>query len=78
MDYKEICKHLKKHGLYHEVCQPNQNEVQIHIIWGDWKHDHALTDYLMREIGWIRTKQIVTEENGDDSYSSIHYYTKIN
>jgi len=74
---KQIIKHLNKHGLYYEVYKI-MDEIRIEIIWGDWKHDHARTDYVMNQIGYRKTSEIVTEENGDDSYSSIHCYNKIN
>ena len=51
--------------------------VIIYISWGDWKHSHLRVDYLMKQLGYILVNEDVTEENGDDCYSSIHYYTKL-
>lgn len=50
--------------------------VAVEIIWGDWKHDHARLDLLMKEsfsnLRSIHTQ--TTEEDGSDCYSAIHYY----
>lgn len=48
----------------------------ISISWGDWKHDHARLNYLMKEIGFTLLEEIVTEEDGSDSYSATHRYGK--
>ena len=54
-----------------------ENEVQIEISWGDWKHDHAYCDHLMKQKGYVCTDEQVTEEDGSDTYSAIHFYEKV-
>lgn len=59
---------------YYDIY-PNNGYVAIEIIWGDWKHDHIHVNDLMREaFGLKMEKETITEEDGDDAYSSIHYY----
>ena len=48
--------------------------IAVEISWGDWKHAHWRTDYLMEELGFQKIKVDVTEEDGSDCYSAIHYY----
>lgn len=53
-----------------------QCAIAVEIERGDWKHDHACLDYHMRENGYECFNEVVTEEDGSDCYSSIHYYRK--
>ncbi len=48
----------------------------VDISWGDWKHDHIYADIKMREAGYFPVSEEVTEEDGSDCYSAIHYYIK--
>ena len=49
--------------------------VCVEIHWGDWKHDHACCDWLVEDkLGGTRIDVRVTEEDGSDTYSAIHYY----
>ena len=52
----------------------NKVEIQVFVDWGDWKHDHLYTDYLMREADFLLIDEQVTYEDGDDCYGSIHKY----
>lgn len=59
-------------GLFVELSE--KNIVTIFISRGDWKHDHLYADCVMRNYAFRKVDEHVTEENGDDCYSSIHYY----
>ena len=48
----------------------------VHISWGDWKHDHGWLDSLMGYIDYEAFNEIVTEENGSDCYSSEHIFVR--
>ena len=48
--------------------------VALEINHGDWKHEHWRADYLVSTIGGAKISEKVTEEDGSDCYSSIHYY----
>lgn len=50
--------------------------VEISISWGDWKHSHMFADNLMKKLGYVKEDEELTEEDGSDCYSSIHYYKK--
>ena len=69
--------YLKDNGVYADVYTNGVGGVQVHIDWGDWKHDHGWCDDLMGYLGWSEGDCIVTEENGSDCYSADHYYYKM-
>lgn len=71
---KELQKKIWEEGWEYNEWEDGQIEVEIG--WGDWRHDHIRCDYIMRENGYILINEVVTEENGGDAYSSIHYYKK--
>ena len=52
------------------------DSINAEIEWGDWKHDHAYLDYLMKEWGYEKTNEITTESDGSDCYSAEHYFVK--
>ena len=64
---------FKELGEFYDVYSVD-GEVRIDINWGDWKHDHGWVDHQMRVLGATKTDEIVTEEDGSDTYSSIHFY----
>lgn len=53
---------------------------ETEVNWGDWKHEHGRLDYLVekfcKENGLVFALkgQEVTEEDGGDAYSAIHWY----
>lgn len=59
---------------YYDVY-PDNGYIAIELTWGDWKHDHAFVNSMMHEaFGLQMAKETITEQDGDDAYSSIHYY----
>lgn len=71
---KELQKKIWDNGWeYHEW---EDGQIEVEIGWGDWKHDHIFCDHIMRENGYTLINEVVTEEDGSDCYSSIHYYKK--
>lgn len=65
---------LAENDLFGEVCGVyNIPAIEVHIR-GDWKHDHARCDYVMEQNGYTLLKKEVTEEDGSDWYTAIHYY----
>lgn len=73
-----ISRYLSDNHNYGEIinCIGDGRAVQIDVNWGDWKHDHGYLDNLMRYIGYRKVGETVTEENGSDTYSSIHSFVK--
>ena len=74
-DERKFKQLVAAHEIEYEwgVCEDG---ISITIEWGDWKHDHAYMDYLMRTNGFQKIGEQVTEEDGSDAYSSIHSYQK--
>lgn len=72
---EEIYKLMEDHKLFGEVVVATDKRIGIEIQWGDWKHDHAYLDYIMAEtFPGVKVQTEVTEEDGSDCYSAIHYY----
>ena len=78
--YKDIDKLIQNSKIGAEVgIDPISNTIEIEIIWGDWKHSHLRCDWLIDDylnehnIRCIKSETI-TEDDGSDTYSSIHYY----
>ena len=72
---QRISDYLSVNGIYGDFSDCD-GTVEVEISWGDWKHDHAYCDHLMAYIGYKSDDEQVTEENGSDTYSSIHFYSK--
>lgn len=64
--------------------------IKIEVPWGDWKHEHRMLNYKLYDIisdydaihefegklsgNFYKEDEEVTEEDGSDTYSSIHIY----
>ena len=70
-----ISQFLNDNGVDGEVSSSN-NKVYVYISWGDWKHDHAWCQELMRYLGYKRVSFDVTDEDGSDCFSAEHTYIK--
>ena len=71
---KELQKKIWDNGW--EYSENENGIISIDIDYGDWKHDHLCCDHIMKENGYTLINEVVTEEDGSDTYSSIHYYKK--
>ena len=75
---EKIQKRLTEEGIsFSDVSEYSNGEVNVLIEWGDWKHDHAYCDHLMKQKGYVCTDEQVTEEDGSDTYSAIHFYERV-
>lgn len=82
--YNDIVRLLEENNIWAEVgIAPIENKIEVEITWGDWKHTHLRTDYLIGD--YLNSKGIsciksecTTEDDGSDTYSSIHYYRLLN
>lgn len=77
MTNEEIKNYLDENEVYPDEVNGGGDHVSVTIEWGDWKHSHGYCDEVMEEIGYQLDDEEVTEENGSDCYSSIHYYSKV-
>ena len=76
-EYKIIYNHLRNNDAdFDEVNMFEYDEVSVSVTWGDWKHSHRYLTYLMEKIGYTQIDEELTEEDGSDTYSSIHYFRK--
>jgi hypothetical protein len=78
--YDDIYKLIQDSNICAEVgVDPRNDTIEVNITWGDWKHDHLHCDWLISNyldsfsIRCIKS-ETVTEEDGSDTYSSIHYF----
>ena len=73
---KAVDELLKANNIYASVYQYGQLPVVcVEIEWGDWKHEHWRADWLIEEeLKGNKIKVEITEDDGSDTYSAIHYY----
>lgn len=71
-----ISRYLNDNGCGHDDVYHENEQLCVYISWGDWKHSFIWLDNLMRYIGYDLNDEEVTEENGSDCYSAIHYFRK--
>ena len=77
-EYDIIYKTLREKDADFDEIWYDDDGVAISVNWGDWKHSHAYLKYLMGELGYIQVEEELTEEDGSDTYSSIHYFKRTN
>lgn len=77
-EFSTIQKYLNENDADYDDIAVNNAEVEVSVSWGDWKHSHRHLDNLMSNLGYIKDDEDVTEEDGSDTYSSIHYYKRVN
>ena len=72
---QDIKRIFKENECYYEynICA-NDGTIVVYVEWGDWKHDHAFLNYIMRENHYRCIDEVVTEENGSDTYSATHVF----
>lgn len=77
---KQIKKFLSDNGCYCESLNTDKDgTILISISWGDWKHSHIWCDQLMQYLGYQKSSNNqITEQDGSDCYSAIHFFTKSN
>ena len=72
-----IQKELDKYDISVREIDESVKSIRI-TICGDWKHSHLATDWVMKNLGYVRDDEIITEDNESDWYTSMHYYSKPN
>ena len=71
---KDVQRIMKKHDFFYEWGVYTNGDVEFDVQWGDWKHDHGFLTYIMQEYGYKQVREVITEEDGSDCYSSIHTF----
>ena len=72
-----ISRYLNDNCCGHDDVYHENEQLCVYISWGDWKHSFIWLDTLMEYIGYDFNDEEVTEENGSDCYSAIHYFHKV-
>ena len=60
-----------------EIYEIEDNEILVCISWGDWRHQHLACDRIMKELGYFKEQEVITEDNGTDCYSAEHTFIKL-
>jgi hypothetical protein len=73
---KKIDSLMKEYHLYGDVYEHFERMIAVEISWGDWKHSHLRFKWMMEENfpESVYFGEKVTEEDGSDCYSAIHYF----
>ena len=72
---KEINDYFTVERMSYSAFPTGDNKIGIEITWGDWKHDHLYINNIIPErFGLEFDDEEVIEEDGSDTYSSIHYF----
>jgi len=73
----DVYKVFDENRMFAEVWadkKGGEDVLAFEISWGDWKHDHLRAEYLVEKVMPVRKwETVVTEEDGSDCYSGIHY-----
>ena len=75
-EYEKIYRLLKEKEAHFNEIHQSEEQIEISVTWGDWKHSHIYLDHLMGNIGYRLIDERVTETDNSDCYSSIHIYKK--
>ena len=73
---QDIKRIFNENELCYEYAVNDNGTIEVYIDWGDWKHDHRWCEDLMGYLGYGELGCEVTEEDGSDCYSAVHYFVK--
>lgn len=79
----DLNKFFQDNRLFVQDLYTDGTHIYCDIDWGDWKHEHLRSNYLVTEffkkLGYevINHDSIVTDDNGSDTYSATHRWTVI-
>jgi hypothetical protein len=65
---------LRDGDVWADVFPHDEAFIAVEINNGDWKHDHLRAGWLLESAGYTHISEVVTEEDGSDCYSAIHYF----
>ena len=71
---KDIKTIFKENERWYEWWTNSDGTIDVSVEWGDWKHDHLFLNHIMRENNYFKVNELITEEDGSDTYSSIHTF----
>ena len=71
---KKVDNVLKENKCWYDTWVNSDGTIEVNVEWGDWKHDHLFLEHIMSENNFKHIDEDVTEEDGSDTYSSIHTF----
>lgn len=71
---QDVQRIFKENECWYEWWVNTDGSIEIKVEWGDWKHDHLFLKYIMRKNHYRHIDEVVTEEDGSDTYSAIHTF----
>ena len=71
---QDIERVMKENNCYYDWFIHNDGTIEINVEWGDWKHGHRFLVYIMRKANYRHISEIVTEEDGSDTFSATHKF----
>jgi len=80
---KKVQDHFNELNLPYYVDRytddPFEDVIEMHISWGDWKHDHACARLAVLDVvsdlpNFINWTEATTESDGSDCYSATHRF----
>lgn len=75
-EYEKIYNMLRVTGADFDEIYQLEEQVEISVIWEDWRHSHIFLNNIMRNLGYSLIDEQITETDNSDCYSSIHIYKK--
>lgn len=73
--YEKVKQIMDKCHIFGECVAESNSMVAIEIHWGDWKHEHLCLELsVQEEYPGVIHSSYVTEEDGSDCYSAVHYF----
>ena len=74
---------LEGEGIYADVYQGSDSDVEVYISDGDWKHEHLRVELLVKRFARDNNMEVEhTQENAyrdeddiSDTFSATHYFT---
>lgn len=74
MNIIELSNYLRSEDADFDEVYETGGNIAVSIEWGDWKHSHLRANYLMKQLGYVLVNEELTNSDGSDCYSSIHFY----
>lgn len=73
--FERISPIMDANHIFGECVEDSEVMCAIEIAWGDWKHEHLCLEWAVKEVyPNVQHSSAVTEEDGSDCYSAVHYF----
>lgn len=72
----EIRNILDNSNIFFEIWSIDNDNCEVYIDRGDWKHEHRRLMNLLDRAGYDYEKEITDEDDGDDCYSAKYIVSR--